>query len=68
MYQIYQRLRDERNLKDFHVSQKAKISPSSFTRWRKGEFHPKYETMLKIASALEVPVSVFYEGQDDQRV
>lgn len=62
MYQIYEKLRDEREMLDSEVAIKAKISQSNLTRWKKGEYKPKYETMMKIASALRVPVSVFYEG------
>lgn len=66
MYQIYEKLRDEREMLDSEVAEKAKISQSNLTRWKKGEYKPKYETMMKIAHALHVPVSTFYKGvQDD---
>ena len=62
MYEIYEKLRTERKMNNHEVALKAKIAPSNLTRWKQGEYKPKYETMVKIANALEVPVSVFYKG------
>lgn len=62
MYQIYEKIRNDRGMNNNEVAMCAKISASNFTRWKQGEYKPKYETMLKIANVLEVPVSVFYEG------
>lgn len=62
MYKIYEALRNERELLDTDVAESAKISQAILTRWKKGTFKPKYETVEKIAKALNVPTSVFYEG------
>lgn len=66
MYEIYDRLKTERGLKDSQVAKKAEIAPATLSAWKhegtpKG-YTPKYDKLCKIAKALEVPVSVFYEG------
>lgn len=71
MYEIYEKLRDERGLTDYAVAKKAKIAPATLSAWKKekmpGGYTPKIDKLCKIADALNVPVVVFLEGekQDD---
>lgn len=60
MYAIYQKLRDERNLKDADVSKMTGINRSAFTDWKQGRSTPKRARLELIAAALNVDVSVFY--------
>lgn len=64
MYKIYEQLRNERELLDSDVAERANISQAILARWKKGKCKPKYETVEKIANALNVPTSTFYEGGD----
>jgi len=56
MYQNYTRLRDERNLSDYAVSQHTGIPRSTFTDWKSGRSAPKMEKLIKIADFLGVTV------------
>lgn len=49
LYQTYADLRDSRGLSDYRVAKDTGISFATFTRWKKGEYTPRVETLEKIA-------------------
>lgn len=51
-YERYAEIRNSKGLKDADVARAAKIPPSTFTEWKKGEYTPKFDKMCKIADAL----------------
>lgn len=70
MYQIYERLRNERNMTDAEVAKKANIAPATLSSWKHdGEkdygYKPKIDKLIKIADVLKVPVTVFLERGDE---
>lgn len=73
MYKIYQKLRDEQNMTDYEVSKKSGVSTATLSAWKyDGEkdygYTPKIDKLIKIADALNVPVTVFFEkGADDDK-
>ena len=68
MYQIYDRLKKERNMTDYEVAKKAGIATATLSSWKyDGEkaygYTPKIDKLMKIADALGVPVTVFFEKE-----
>lgn len=51
-YEKYAEIRNSKGLRDADVARAAKIPPSTFTEWKKGEYTPKFDKMCKIADAL----------------
>lgn len=67
MYKIYEKIRNERGLTDYAVAKKAEIAPATLSAWKhkkepKG-YTPKIDKLIKIADALDVPVTVFFEEE-----
>jgi len=56
-YERYKKIRDKKGLKDNDVAKRTKISQSTFTAWKKGEYEPKVDKLIKIADALNVSLS-----------
>lgn len=64
MYERYCELRDSKRLKDSDVSKLSGVSKSTFSDWKSGRSAPKPDKMQKIADALGVPVSYFYDEEE----
>lgn len=56
MYEIYCKLRDERNLRDADVVKGTGITKSTFTEWKNGRSKPKPDKLIKIANFFGVSV------------
>ena len=70
MYKIYERIRDEKKMTDYEVAKKAGIATATLSSWKydgKKEYGytPKIDKLMKIADALDVPVTVFFEGVEN---
>ena len=57
MYEIYEKLRDEKGLTDYQVAKETGINTSMFVDWKKGRSTPKIDRLLKIAHFFNVSVS-----------
>lgn len=66
MYEIYQRLLDEKGLKNADVSRGTGISNMTLSDWKRGKSTPKYEYMKKIADFLQVSVEYLTTGKEPQ--
>lgn len=64
MYEIYQRLLDEKGLKNSDVSRGTGISNMTLSDWKHGKSTPKYENMKKIAQFLDVSVEYLMTGKE----
>lgn len=62
MYNIYEKLRNERKLTDYKVSKDTGIPASTLTAWRKGTYTPKLDKIMRLANYFDVPMSVFLSG------
>lgn len=62
MYEIYQRLLDEKGLKNSDVARGAGVSNMTLSDWKHGKTTPKTDTMQKIADFLEVTVDYLTTG------
>ena len=56
-YQVYAEIRDRKGMKDFNVAKAAGFGPSTLCDWKKGRSKPKLEKLIRIAAALEVPIT-----------
>lgn len=64
MYEIYQRLLDEKGLKNSDVARATGISNMTLSDWKRGVSKPKEDKMRKIAEFLEVSYS-FLMGYEE---
>lgn len=62
-YEKYAEFRDKKGMKDADVARSAKIPPSTFTEWKKGEYTPKFDKMCKIAEALGMFYMELVDGE-----
>lgn len=66
MYEIYQRLLDEKGLKNSDVSKGTGISNMTLSDWKHGKTTPKTETMRKIGDFLGVSVDYLMTGKEPE--
>lgn len=64
MYEIYQRLLDEKGLKNADVARATGISNMTLSDWKRGKSFPKADKMKKIAKYLNVSVDYLMTGKD----
>lgn len=67
MYEIYQKLRDERGLKDSDVAREASVSKSTFSDWKVGRSKPGIKKLQKIADFFGVTVDYLMTGKEDEQ-
>lgn len=67
MYSIYQKLLDEKNLKNADIARATGISNMTLSDWKNGKSTPKQDKMLKIAEFLEVSVEYLMTGTEPQK-
>lgn len=66
MYEHYQKLLDEKGLKNADVSRATGVSNMTLSDWKRGKTNPKTETMQKLADYLEVSVDYLVNGKDKE--
>ena len=64
MYEIYQRLLDEKGLKNSDVARATGISNMTLSDWKRGKSVPKSDKMRKIAEYLNVSLDYLMTGKD----
>ena len=64
MYEVYQRLLDEKGLKNADVARATGISNMTLSDWKRGKSVPKSDKMRKIAEYLNVSVDYLMAGKD----
>lgn len=67
MYEIYQKLRDERGLKDSDVAREASVSKLTFSDWKVGRSKPGIKKLQKIADFFGVTVDYLMTGKEDEQ-
>ena len=63
MYEIYERLRNEKGLTNAEVSRATGVSTATLSQWKTGRYTPKMDKLEKIASCLNVPVEYLVTGK-----
>lgn len=66
MYEIYQKLLDEKGLKNSDVSRATGISNMTLSDWKNGKTKPKTDTMKKIAIFFGVSVDYLMTGKESE--
>lgn len=64
MYEIYQRLLDEKGLKNADVARATGISNMTLSDWKRGKSVPKSDKMRKIAEYLNVSADYLMTGKE----
>ncbi|MBO5197599.1 MAG: helix-turn-helix transcriptional regulator [Lachnospiraceae bacterium] len=64
MYEIYCKLRDEKNCKDSDVAKATGITKSTFSDWKVGRSAPKNDKLQKIADYFGVPIDYLMTGKE----
>ena len=63
MYEIYEKLRNEKGLTNADVSRATGISTATLSQWKNGRYTPKMDKLEKIACLLSVPVEYLVTGR-----
>ena len=61
MYAIYERLRNEKGVRDADVSRATGIPQNTFTDWKNGKYVPKVDKIIKLADYFKVSLDEFYK-------
>lgn len=64
MYEYYQKLLDEKRLKNADVARATGISNMTLSDWKRGKSEPKTKNMQKIADFLGTTVDYFTTGKE----
>lgn len=64
MYEIFERLLQEKGLKAADVSRATGIKSPVFSEWKKGKSNPNAEKLIKIANFLDVSVEYLITGKE----
>lgn len=62
MYDVYEKLRNEKGLSNAEVSRATGVSTATLSQWKTGRYTPKMDKLEKIASFLSVPVEYLVTG------
>lgn len=68
MYEVYCKLRDQRNLKDADVVRNTGITKSTFSDWKNGRSCPKNDKLQKIADFFGVSIDYLMTGEESKTV
>ena len=55
-YEKYAKLRDEKGITDYRVSQETGVSTATLTSWKQGVYVPKVDKLLKIADFFGISI------------
>lgn len=66
MYELFQKLLDERNLKTADVCRGTNLPSSLFSEWKKGKSEPKKDKIQKICTYFDIPITYFYRESSIQ--
>lgn len=64
MYDIFEKLLNEKGVTAYKVSQETGIGRSTFTDWKNGRSEPKQEKLIKIANYFGVSLDYLTTGEE----
>lgn len=65
MYEIFERLLEERNVTAYRVAKETGITTATFTSWKQGKYTPKQDKLQKIADYFEVSIDYLMGRTED---
>ena len=68
MYQKYVKLRDEKGVSDYRVSEDTGITKSTFTDWKTGRSQPKLDKLKILADYFGVSIEYFISDEPAKEV
>ena len=68
MYEYYQKLLDEKGLKNADVARATGISNMTLSDWKRGKSEPKTKNMQKIADFLGTTLSYLVTGEESNPI
>ena len=68
MYEVFEKLLEQRGVTAYQVSKATGITQSTFSDWKHGRYMPKIDKLCTIANYFDVPVTMFIEGYEDGKV
>ena len=63
MYSVYERLRNDRSVKDADVSKATGIPQATLSEWKRGDYTPKVDKIMLIAQYFGVPLETFLKAR-----
>lgn len=67
MYELFEKLLNERGVTAYRVSKETGIGASTFTDWKNGRSDPKIDKLQKIADYFQVDVTYFTGKNKEER-
>ena len=64
MYGKYVKLRDQKEVTDYRVSEDTGITKSTFSDWKSGRSKPKIDKLKILADYFGVPIEYFLEDEE----
>lgn len=64
MYEIFEKLLNERGVSAYRVAQETGVSTATLTSWKKGKYTPKPEKLQKIADYFGVSLDYLMNGEE----
>ena len=61
LYEKYVKLRDQKEVTDYRVSEDTGITKSTFSDWKSGRSKPKIDKLKILADYFGVPIEYFLE-------
>ena len=65
MYGKYVKLRDQKEVTDYRVSEDTGITKSTFSDWKSGRSKPKIDKLKILADYFGVPIEYFLEDEKE---
>lgn len=64
MYEKFEKLLNERNIKPYQVAKETGIATATLTEWKKGTYQPKIDKIALIAKYFGVSIEYFLEDKE----
>lgn len=63
MYEKFEKLLNERNVTAYQVAKETGVSTVTLSCWKKGDYIPKADKLLKLAEYFNVPIEYFLKEE-----
>ncbi len=68
MYDIFERLLNERGVTAYRVAKETGVTTATLTNWKKGNYTPKQDKLQKIADYFGVTIEYLMTGENSSEV